>query len=56
MRETIIQALAQALANNIDQRLTNELATGIANIVNQAATAAEQAQAADGSTTQGATE
>lgn len=47
MRETIINTLAQTLSNNIDQKLTNELATGIATIVNQAALAAEQAQATD---------
>ncbi len=47
MREIIIQAMAQALSNNIGQVLTHELATGIATVVSQAALAAEQAQATD---------
>ena len=48
MREIIIQAMAQALSNNIGQALTHELATGIATVVSQAALQAEQAQAVDG--------
>jgi len=37
MRETLVNILNQMLANNIGQRLTPELATGIANTFNQAA-------------------
>lgn len=44
MREIIIQAMAQALSNNIGQVLTHELATGIATVVSQAALQAEQSQ------------
>ncbi len=35
MREQIIQALAVMLQNNLGQRLTPELATGIATSLNQ---------------------
>lgn len=35
MREQIMQTLAQALSNNIDNKLTAELATGIATNINQ---------------------
>ena len=48
MREIIIQAMAQALSNNIGQVLTHELATGIATVVSQAALQAEKAQETDG--------
>ena len=41
MRETLVNILSQMLANNIGQRLTPELATGIANTFNQAATQLE---------------
>jgi len=37
MREALVNILSQMLANNIGQRLTPELATGIANTFNQAA-------------------
>lgn len=43
MREELINILAQALANNIGQRLTDELATGIATVVNRGAMQIEQA-------------
>lgn len=45
MHETLINALAQALHNNIGQRLTHELATGLATTVNQAALAYQREQA-----------
>lgn len=45
MREEIINILAQALHNNIGQRLTDELATGIATVVNRGAMQIEQAAA-----------
>jgi hypothetical protein len=45
MREQFIQILAQVLSNNIGQKLTHELATGIATVVNQAV--AEVAAASD---------
>lgn len=48
MREIIIQAMAQALSNNIGQVLTHELATGIATVVSQAAMQPEKAQETDG--------
>lgn len=47
MREIIIQAMAQALSNNIGQALTHELATGIATVVSQAALQAEKVAAND---------
>ena len=45
MRERIINTLAQMLQSNIGNRLTNELATGIATTLNQMLLEAE-AQAA----------
>ena len=41
MRESLVNILSQMLANNIGQRLTPELATGIADTFNQAATQLE---------------
>ena len=37
MRESLVNILSQMLSNNLGQRLTPELATGIANTFNQAA-------------------
>ena len=37
MRENLVNILSQMLANNVGQRLTPELATGIATTFNQAA-------------------
>lgn len=42
MREQVINVLATALLNNVGNKLTNELANGIATAVNQAMLVMEQ--------------
>lgn len=48
MREQIINALLDMLRNNIGQKLTPELATGIATSLNQVASHLEQQPSTDG--------
>lgn len=47
MREEIMNLLAQALSNNLGQRLTDELATGILHVVAHGAVKIEPGAAAD---------
>lgn len=51
MREQAIALLGQILQNNIGNRLTEEMATGIATTLNHHLLTAEQSQARDDSDT-----
>ena len=56
MREKILNELGALLRDNLGQRLTPALATGIATLFNQAVAAIEEAKAAEAETADNAPE